>query len=75
MNRETLIKKTIENLSRLPNDRLLEISQYTEFVIKNIEDKILKEGISKMITESESFKYLEEEDDAYTVNDLKERYK
>ena len=75
MNRKTLIKKTIENLSRLPNDRLLELSEYTEFVLKNIEDRILKEGISKMAADSESFEYLEREEDIYKVNDLKERYK
>lgn len=35
----------------------------------------LTEGIKQLAAQSKSFDFLEEEDDSYTVNDLKEKYK
>lgn len=43
--------------------------------ISKIDDKIIQEGMQKLSYESKSFDYLNEEEDLYTVNDVKERYK
>ncbi len=75
MTRESLIKKTIENLAKLPDHKLKEVSDFAEFLLNGMEEQILKEGIQKMVTDSKTFSFLNEEEDLYLVSDLKERYK
>ncbi|MDP2338076.1 MAG: hypothetical protein Q8N05_16845 [Bacteroidota bacterium] len=38
-------------------------------------DQILQEWIQELASKSKAFSYLNEEEDLYSVNDLKERYK
>jgi hypothetical protein len=75
MTRETLIKKTIDNLTRLPDQKLKEVSDFAEFLLNRIENQIMTEGIQKLVSDSKTFKFLENEEDLYSVDDLKERYK
>ena len=72
MTRKTLIKKTIDNLSKLPDQKLKEVSDFVEFLLEKTEDTILTEGIKRLANQAKTFKFLEEDDDLYTVNDLKE---
>jgi hypothetical protein len=75
MTRERLIKKTIDNLSKLPDQKLKEVSDFAEFLLNRIEDQLMTEGIQKLVAESKTFEFLEDEEDLYSVRDLKERYK
>lgn len=75
MTRERLIKKTIDNLSKLPDRKLKEVSDFAEFLLNRIEDQLMTEGIQKLVAESKTFEFLEDEEDLYSVRDLKERYK
>ncbi len=75
MTRETLIKKTIDNLSKLPDQKLKEVSDFAEFLLSRIENQLMTEGIQKLVSDSKTFKFLEDEEDLYSVDDLKERYK
>jgi len=75
MTRETLIKKTIDNLTKLPDQKLKEVSDFAEFLLNRIENQLLTEGIQKLVSDSKAFKFLEDEENLYTVADLKERYK
>jgi hypothetical protein len=75
MTRETLIKKTIDNLTKLPDQKLKEVSDFAEFLLNRIENQLMTEGIQKLISDSKAFKFLEHEEDLYSVDDLKERYK
>jgi hypothetical protein len=75
MSREILLKKTIDSLAKLPDQSLLEVSDFAEFLLHKIEDQILTEGIQKLTSESKAFDFLKEEEDLYTVNDVKEHYK
>ena len=75
MTREILIKKTIESLSKLPDQKLKAVSDFAEFLLNRIENQLVTEGIQKLVSDSKAFVFLEsEEDDLYSVNDLKERY-
>ena len=67
MSRETLIRKTIESLSKLPDQNLKEVSDFAEFLLSKNEDSVITEGIQKLIANSEAFRFLEEEEDLYTV--------
>jgi hypothetical protein len=75
MSRDLLLEKTIDNLKRLPDQNLREVSDFTEFLLKRIEDRLITHGIQKLASESKTFKFLEEEPDIYSVNDLQERYR
>lgn len=75
MTREVLIKKTIENLSKLSDQKLKEVSDFTEFLISKIEDRLIVDGIKNLAAESKSYDFLKGDEDLYTVNDLKEEYK
>ena len=55
MTRDILIKKTLDNLTRLPGHKLREVSDFAEFLINKIEDKLMTEGIQKLTSDSKSF--------------------
>lgn len=74
MNRQVLIETTIDKIRQLPDVNIKEVNDFAEFLLSKLDDKI-QEGIQKMISDSKSFDYLKDEEDLYTVNDLKESYK
>ncbi len=75
MTREVLIQRTIDNLSKLPTQKLKEVSDFAEFLLSKLEDRLLTEGIQKLTNSSKSFQFLEDEEDLYSEADLKEKYK
>jgi len=75
MNRQNKIKDTIDKINRLPDSRLSEVEDFVDFLLSKIDDSILNEGIQKLTSDSKSFEYLKNEEDLYSVNDLKEKYK
>jgi hypothetical protein len=75
MTKESLIKKTLNALSKLPQEKVNEIADFTDYISKKYEEEILQKGIQKLVIESKTFSYLENEENIYTVNDLKEQYK
>jgi len=75
MNRSILIKETIEKIHQLPDIKIQEINEFAEFLLSRIDNKILIEGMQKLASDSKSFDYLKNEEDLYSVNDLKEKYK
>ena len=74
MIRETLINKTIRSLSKLPNDKVREVSDFTEYVLKKYEEETLQQGIEQLAADSKSFQFLNDDEDLYTVNDIIEKY-
>ncbi len=75
MTKESLINKTLTALSKLPQEKVNEIADFTDYISKKYEEEILQKGIQKLVSESKTFAYLENEENIYTVNDLKEQYK
>lgn len=75
MTKISIINQTVEMLQKLPEDKVTEIAEFAEFLLKKHEEQLLTRGIETLVSESESFAFLEEEEDLYTVEDLKERYK
>ncbi len=75
MSRELLLKKTREQLEKLPDHKLEEASDFVEFLIVRIDDSLLVEGLKQITSKSTSFSFLEEEEALYKISDLKERYK
>jgi len=75
MSREAIIKKTLEELSKLPDNKLIEAADFVEFLVKRLNDQLLTEDIEKIASKSQSLSFLEEDSVIYQTKDLKERYK
>jgi hypothetical protein len=74
MTKETLIKKTLSTLSRLPQEKVREVSIFADDILKNYEERILQKGIEKLVSDSKVFDFLKNEDDLYSIEDLKEKF-
>ena len=75
MDRLKIIKSTNEFLKKLPDDKLLEIHDFVEFVFSKYDNLVLQEGMKYMSSNSKSLEFLQDEEDLYTVSDVKEEYK
>jgi hypothetical protein len=74
MTREAIIKRTVTSLQLLPVEKIEEIADFTDYVLKRHEEMILQNGIQKLAEESGSFDFLKEDEDLYTIDDIKEKY-
>ena len=74
MNRIQLIKDTLEKIEKLPDFEIGEVNDFAGFLLSRLDDKMLVEGIQKLSTGSKTFEYLNNEDNLYSVNDIKEKY-
>jgi hypothetical protein len=74
MNRQILIKRTLTNISLLPDWRLKEVADYVDFLSKLSDDKKLAEGIGNIVSQTKSFHFLEEEEELYNDSDLIQKY-
>lgn len=61
-------------MAKLPDQKLIEVSDFTEFLLNKIDNQLLTEEIQKLASDSKTFKFLEDED-LYSLEDLKKRYK
>jgi len=74
MDRKILIEKLKDKISQLPDNKIQEINDFADFLLCKIDDHITVEGIQKMMNDSKAYDFLKEDDDLYTINDLKEKY-
>ena len=74
MSKEEMIAKTIAALQKLPADKVAEVSDFADFILQRKEDKEITEGIAQISIQSKSYKFLDEEEELYTLNDVKAPY-
>lgn len=75
MTQSAVIENTISTLSKLPVDKAEEVADFADFVLKRHEESLLQKGITQIVGESEAFAFLADEEDLYTRDDLKVRFK
>ncbi|TXD69704.1 hypothetical protein ESV24_07070 [Aequorivita lipolytica] len=75
MTKEALIQKTIKRLSHLPTEKITEVLDFADCIAKKYEDDILQKGIATLTANSKTYGFLDDEEDLYTLNDLKAVYK
>jgi hypothetical protein len=75
MKKEKIILSTIQILKKLPLDKIKEVNNFADFILSKLDDELLTKGIQKITEENNAFKFLEDEEDLYRVEDLKEKYK
>lgn len=74
MERQQVLEKTIEYLKNLPENKAEEALDYIEYLYNKNEDTILTEGITRLASKSKSFDFLIDEEDIYTLDDVKKQY-
>ena len=74
MTRQAIIERTIKAINQLPENKAEEISDFADFVIKKFEDNRITESIQQLASKSQAFDFLNDEEDLYSSNDLKEKY-
>ena len=75
MNRKVLIENTIKKIRQLPDMKIKEINDFADLLLSKIDDKITLEGIQEIVTDSKTFDFLKDEEDLYSLKDLKEIYR
>jgi hypothetical protein len=74
MTKEIIIERTLKVINLLPDDKAEEISDFADFVFKRYEENELLCGIQNLVAESNTFDFLNKEDEIYALTDLKEIY-
>ena len=74
MTRKAIIERTVKVINQLPTEKASEISDFADFLIKKYEEQLINENIQKLVTESKTFSFLNDEEEIYSVSDLKEKY-
>jgi hypothetical protein len=74
MTKQIIIERTLKAINQLPEDKAEEISDFADFVFKRYEEHELTNVIQKLTSESQTFDFLNNEDDIYSIADLKEVY-
>lgn len=74
MSKQVVLKETIDKLSKLPEWRIKEVSDFVEFLMQKGEERELTKDIQKTAARSRSFHFLEEEEELYNDEDLREKF-
>ncbi|MBZ9630007.1 MULTISPECIES: DUF2281 domain-containing protein [Salegentibacter] len=74
MKKQAILKKTMQDISRLPEWRIREVSDFVEFLLQKSEEKELVNDLQSNAAKSKSFHFLEEEEELYSDEDLTEKF-
>ncbi|UBZ08454.1 DUF2281 domain-containing protein [Salegentibacter mishustinae] len=74
MTKQAILKKTMQDISRLPEWRIREVSDFVEFLLQKNEEKELVNEFQSNASKSKSFHFLEEEEELYNDEDLTEKF-
>ncbi|MCC6400680.1 MAG: hypothetical protein IT227_07950 [Flavobacteriales bacterium] len=73
--RTDLITRALEALRKLPADRAEQVVEFADFLLARFEDDQLRSGIRALAMEPGPLDFLRDEEDLYSTDDLKERYR
>ncbi|PSR04577.1 MAG: hypothetical protein BRD50_03330 [Bacteroidetes bacterium SW_11_45_7] len=74
MTKEALINKTLQTLSKLPQEKIKEVNDFAGYILKKHDEEVLQKGIEHLTSNSKAFEFLKEEEDLYFEDDLKEKF-
>ena len=74
MTKQAIIDQTVKAINQLPKEKAEEISDFAAFICKRYEEHLLSLGIQSVISENNSFDFLNEDEELYTEADVKEKY-
>jgi len=72
MKKENVLENTINKLRQLDKKNLQEANDFVEFLLSKVSDKALTREIQEQAEKSGSFSFLEDEEELYSIEDVKE---
>ena len=75
MSREELIKITMENINQLSDKRIQEVADYVSVLKSKLDDKIIDSGSKTLVSTTKDYDFINDEEELYQIDDLKESYK
>ena len=75
MEREVLVKNTVGRIGQLPIKRVQEVNDFVEFLIQRTDDATITDGLQQLSSISDTYDFLSDEPELYSVNDLKVRFR
>ena len=70
MEREVLVRK----IEQLPITHIREVNDFVESIIRKTNDALITEGLQQLLSIGNTYDFLYDEPDLYTVNDLKVKF-
>lgn len=74
MSRPQLVQQAIQTINQLPDEKVIEVVDFASYILKKHEEATLQKGIQQLVETSDAFAFLQDEEDLYSLDDLKERY-
>ena len=74
MTRQIIMERIIKIIEQLPEDQAIEISDFADFIFARLEKQELARGIQKLVSGSQTFDFLKNEEEIYSLADLIEVY-
>ena len=71
MTRQIIIERTIKAINQLPEEKAEEISDFADFIIRRYEEHLLIQDIQHVTSKSQTFSFLHDEEDLYSIKDIK----
>ncbi|ADR23207.1 hypothetical protein MATR_29440 [Marivirga tractuosa] len=75
MEKANLIQDTVDILDKMSDEKIQEVKDFASYILKKYEEDTLQNGLTQLANQSQTYHFLEEEEDLYTVEDLKIKYK
>lgn len=74
MTKEAIIEKTVRLLDGLAPEKVQEVADFAEYISIKQDESELQSGIQHLISNSDAFSFLNDDEDIYSINDLKEKF-
>lgn len=68
------IGRIVRILQQLTSDKVEAVSDFADFMLRKQEEQMTTESINQLVMESDSFYFLKEEEELYSLADIKERF-
>lgn len=74
MKKDELVNKTLKNIKKLPKNKVEEVNNFIEFLLSRIDNQLINDEIQNLVMKSDTYVFLKDEPEIYSVNDIKEKY-
>jgi choline kinase len=73
MTKKAIIQKTIKTLNMLPEEKLIIVADFAEYLLEKEEQHAKQNRLESLIEQSQAYYFLHGDDDIYTADDIKEK--
>ncbi len=74
MGQKSIINETIDLINSLPEKQVVEVRDFADLLLKKHENMAMVENIKELISKSKAYDFIDEDEDLYSVSDLKINY-